>query len=201
MVIWHLTYTGGAPSDADCASLATSFYASLTTATVDYVFSGVTYAGIDVQDLTSDTAGSGSHDGTTLGGGGTTENAAQVALLCSMAIARRYRGGKPRSYWPFGSADDLDSGGLWASSYVSAVQAALETYQSEIIGQTAGTTVIAAHVSVSYYSGFTSVLNPVTGRTKDIPKVRTGSIPIDPIISLAVSNRVATQRRRTGRRR
>ncbi|MGH9123011.1 MAG: hypothetical protein ACRDYC_13890, partial [Acidimicrobiales bacterium] len=53
--------------------------------------------------------------------------------------------------------------------------------------------------SISYYKGFTSVLNPVTGRTRDVPKVRAGAdlpVPIDTVTALIVNPKPGSQRRR-----
>lgn len=200
-VVWHMAYTGGPPSDADCTSLAGSFYSSYSTAAVGVMTGDTVLAGIDVTDLSSATAGAGTHVGTVIGTYPGVATPAQAAVLCSMPIARRYRGGKPRSYWPWLGVNALTPEGQWSTTAIASCQSAVTTFQAEMIGQSAGTTVISGHVSVSYYLGFTSVLNPVTGRTKDVPKVRTGAIPVDPILSLACQTNPATQRRRLGRKR
>lgn len=200
-VVWHLTYTGGPPSDADCVTLATLFYDSYSGAAGPVITGDTIMAGVDVTDLTTATSGAGTHVGTTAGSYTGVATPAQAAVLCSMPIARRYRGGKPRSYWPWLGVNALTSEGQWSTTAIAECQTAVTTLQSEIVGQSAGTTVIAGHVSVSYYEGFTSVLNPVTGRTRDVPKVRTGAIPVDPILSLACQTNPATQRRRLGRKR
>jgi hypothetical protein len=51
-------------------------------------------------------------------------------------------------------------------------------------------------VSVSYYEGFTSVTNPITGRTKDVSKLRTGGPVVDVVSAIIVANGPKSQRRR-----
>lgn len=198
---WHMTYTGTAPTDSDATTLAGDIYTHWTADCAAVLCGARIFDGIDVIDLTSPTAAEGSHSGTTTGTLIDEPVGPQVTTLTSMAIARRYRGGKPRSYWPFGSSDVLTGAGAWDATFCTNVTGALETYLGHLEGLTVGATVLANLVSVSYYQGFTAVVNPITGRTRDVPKVRTGTIPVDQILSLSTSTKVATQRRRSGRKR
>lgn len=198
---WHMTYTGSAPSDTDAATLASDIYGHWSVDCASVLCGARIFQGIDVIDLSSDTGAEGSHGGSTTGTLIDEPVGPQVCTLTSMPIARRYRGGKPRSYWPFGSSDVLTGAGAWDATFCTNVTGALETYLGHLEGLTVTDTVLAQLCSVSYYQGFTAVTNPITGRTRDVPKVRTGTIPVDPILSLSTSTKVATQRRRSGRKR
>lgn len=201
LVIWHWAYTGGPPTDTDCANLADDIAGYYATDMLGLLNGNITFTGIDVTDLSGPSAGFGtvtvSHAGTRSGG----DLAAGTAMLVSMPIARRYRGGKPRSYWPWGVSGDLVDQNTWDSTIISAAESLLATYTGQFPGTSQGSTVLSDHVSVSYYEGFTSVLNPITGRTRDVPKVRTGAIPVDPILAYTPSVKVSSQRRRNQQRR
>lgn len=196
MVNWHMTYTGTAPSDGTCALLAAAIEGVAHPIFVPDMASDVSLAGIEVQDLTSDTAGQGSNFGIYPGTRSGGYLGAAVATLANMPIGRRYRGGKPRSYWPFGTTTDLQSAQLWEDAYVSEIAGDLETYLAGLEGLTESGTVLSQLVSISYYHGFTAVTNPITGRTRDVPNVRTVALAPDPILAIVVSKKVASQRRR-----
>lgn len=200
LVVWHMQYTGGPPSDADCAAMAATINGHMIADLESLISTGRSIIGADVTDLSSATGGFGESATTAAGTRTGGELGAAVCMLVSQPIARRYRGGKPRSYWPFGSGTDINNGNRWGSGFTTTVLAALETYLGHLETVTHGTTALTTLVSVSYYQGFTPVTNPVTGRTKDRPKVRTGAIPVDPIISLIPSDKVASQRRRNQQR-
>ena len=193
---WHMSYTGGPPSNADCATLATAINAAAVTHLVPLLGSDNIFAGIEVLDLSSPSGGAGEDltvTGGSRGGGGL---AAGTAVLSSLPIPRRYRGGKPRTYWPFLTSGDVSSPTAWEGSAVTDVLTGLEAYLGEIEVLTAGTTDLHQLVSVSYYAGFTSVLNPITGRTKDVAKLRVGGPVVDIVSSIIVAPGPKSQRRR-----
>lgn len=195
----HFAYTGGAPSDSDCTAIATAFKAASTTHVVPVV-NGSNYVGpIECTDLSSYSGGSGSDGGPVVG---TRSGASLPAGACALAnyeISRRYRGGKPRTYWPWGSDGDLNDPQHWSSGALTAFNTAIDNYVTAEYGSTFGSTVISNQVSISYYSGFTPVLNPITGRTRDVPKVRTVAIAPDVIGTVTMNPIVAYQRRRAVR--
>lgn len=198
LVRWHYTYSGGAPSDANCVSLAASIYAAWVTACIALLGDDNYIDGVRVTDLTSPTSGQGVHTASTVGTRSGDPLPAGAAVLVNMPIGRRYRGGKPRSYWPFFTGSDLASPQTWLSGSVTAVAGALEAYDGALESLTAGTTDLAALVSISYYEGFTiRPTPPIAGvRAKNIPTPRSVAIAPDVILALNVSGRVASQRRR-----
>jgi hypothetical protein len=116
-------------------------------------------------------------------------------MLVNYVIGRRYRGGKPRSYFPWGSSQEIFTRQSWNPTFVTNVDSGLAAYFSAVIGTTVGGTTLTEHVNVSYYSGFTVVTNPVTHRARNVPTVR--AVPVvDNILSFAASSRPASQRRR-----
>lgn len=193
------SYTGGPPTDADCDSLANSAWAHWGGDLINYLSSTFTLTGADVVDLSSPTAGTGTFLADAVGGHGSPPVTNGVATLVNAAIARRYRGGKPRTYWPMGTTADKNDDRTWSSTYIAAVQAAYVAFIAAMLATTAGTTALAAHVNVSYYSGFNTVGPLLDGKYKYPPKYR--AVPIvDPILSTAINPVFGSQRRRVTRR-
>jgi hypothetical protein len=196
----HFAYSGPAPTDGVCTALSDDIL-SFAIAQLPSVLSNQnTIDAVSVQDLTSPTAGYGETTGVTDGTETGAPLPAATCVLASAHIARRYRGGKPRNYWPLGTATDLLNPSAWESASVTAFDTQIAAYINSIVGHSESGTTIGAWVSISYYEGFTAVLNPITGRTRDIPKVRTAAIAPDTVLSMAISPRPATQRRRSQQR-
>lgn len=192
----HMKYSGTAPTDAVATLLATDIKGMADSNFAPVVGTANTINAVEVQDLTSATAGYGIF-GTPTAGSRTGEALpAAVCVLDSLAIARRYRGGKPRNYWPWGTASDVLNPSAWTTDFVTDCNTAIAGFIDEATSLSEEGTVTGAWCSVSYYSGFTSVLNPITGRTRDIPTVRAVAIAPDEILSQVISPKPATQRRR-----
>lgn len=187
-------YSGGPPSSADAVSLAASIYGDAAAMKALWE-SGTDLIGVKVTDLSSATGGVGEHAQTTSGTGATASMPGSVAVLVNYLITRRYRGGKPRSYLPFGSEADIATRQSWVGTFVTAVDSALSTFFGAVIGTVGGGTTITAHVNVSYYEGFTVVVNPITHRSKNVSNPRTTPL-VDTILSWTVSSRPGSQRRR-----
>jgi len=195
-VKWYFSYTGGPPSTTDCLTLATAIRGSAVTQIASIINTQTTLTNIEVVDLSSATAASNVASGSNVGSQPGTPLPANVCFLVNMAVARRYRGGKPRSYWPLGTSADTSGAQIWSGASISAWMTKLNAYRTFILGQTAGTTVIATHANVSYYQGFTVITDPVTGRARNVPKLRTGGPHVDTITGMAANPRFGTQRRR-----
>lgn len=193
----HYIYSGSAPTDATCVTLATDIYALGVSHLVPLLANENNLSGVAVTDLTTPSSGVGAYLSVTPGTRGAGDPlAAEVAALHNLAISRRYRGGKPRVYWPIGIGSDLTSPSAWDGSSITAFELGLNDY---IIGTEAlsvSGTSLGALCSISYYQGFTAVTNPITGRTRDVPKVRSVAIAPDVIITLAVNPKPGSQRRR-----
>lgn len=186
-------YSGSAPNNSSCAAIATTVGAAFAE-WAEYFDHDTTLTACEVTDLASASGGQGiSSIGTT----GTLTNPLSGAssVLVNYALSRRYRGGRPRSYLPWGDATKVSTRQTWASSFQANVQDALVTAFASIIGSSAGGTTITQHVNVSYYSGFTVITSPTTGRARNVPTLRS-SPHVDTITSFLVSTHIANQRRR-----
>lgn len=196
-----ISYTGGPPSGTDLGTIAANVRAPIGILFALQMDADTTFDNIIMQDLSSDTGGEGIGTGTTVGTRTGSSLGADSAVLVNYPITRRYRGGKPRNYWPFFTADDLYSRNAWLSGSVSAMDTVMSELRADLAGATAGTTVLGQLVNVSYYQGFTSVTNIITGRTRDVAKPRTVAIAPDTLGTAVTSSIVASQRRRDQQRR
>ena len=196
----HFLYTGTAPTDATCVTLATDILGYAATQFVDLMDGDTSLINCTVTDLTSPTAGYGEHASTTAGTRGGGILGANDCVVVSYGILRRYRGGKPRSYWPFGSETDILDPQDWDSTLLTDVETKLGNFFADInVVLIVDGCAVGATCSVSYYEGFTAVENPITGRWRNVPKVRAAAIAPDTIAGLVVKQRIGSQRRRLGR--
>jgi hypothetical protein len=194
--VMHFTWTGTAPDDAACTALATSIHAAAVTNMVPKLGSENQLHGIEVTDLTSASAGSGEHLANVVGTEGGSDLGAAVAVLMRIHIGRRYRGGKPRVYWPLGTANDLDTPNAWLAGSVTAFNTACAQYINDIQALSSGGCNVGVLCNVSYYEGFNTVGPDLQGRFKYPPKPRTVAIPPDVFLGISINPRPASQRRR-----
>jgi hypothetical protein len=191
---FYLSYTGSAPSDADASNIAVLLCNAWAT-DLNFWDTQTSLTGAKVTDLSSATAAQGTatcdFTGTELGeilAGGT-------ALVANFQIARRYRGGKPRLYLPWGTTGVLTNRQEWTPAWVASVAANVALIFSTILGTTVGGTTLSDHVNVSYYKGFT-VDDPGGGRrARNVPTLRPTPV-VDNITGRTILGRPGSQRRR-----
>lgn len=186
-------YSGGPPNSTDCLAYASTIWSNVSSI-MGLCVSTVSLEGVKVIDLSSVAGGVGIHEEVAVGSRTGDEGPGSLCVLVNYQITRRYRGGKPRSYWPFGVAQDLSTQQTWDSTLLNAISTSLAGFFSAIIGQTQGTTTIEDHVNVSYYEGFHVVTTP-SGRMKNVSNPRTVPV-VDTIVSFAAAPRPGSQRRR-----
>lgn len=192
----YFTYTGAAPSSASLATMAGTVRAAWNTGIKAFASTQVKLTEVIVTDLTSPSSGVGIDSTSVTGTKSGLANAGAVALLVNYKIARRYRGGKPRSYLPYFAAGDMDDQQTWTAATVASFLTAWNTYVGAIIAAAPGGATITGQVNVSYYEGFTSVQNPVTLRWRNVNTVRVAPV-VDAVVGTSVNPRPATIRRRS----
>lgn len=189
----YFRYSGGPPTSTDCQNFASTIWSNMSSIR-DLWPPSHTLEGVKVTDLSSASGGVGIHAETAVGSRTGISGSGGLALLTNYVINRRYRGGKPRSYWPFGTATDLSTPQAWDGTMMSDVATSLSSFFASTIGEVQGTTTITDHVNVSYYEGFHVITTP-SGRMKNVSNVR--SVPVvDTVVTWAASVRPASQRRR-----
>lgn len=191
--VYHFGYTGTAPSNTACAAMAANVATQWITHMAPECVSNVTLTDVNVTDLTSATAGTGSHFGSDAGSRGDDEIPANVAFLVTYPVQRRYRGGHPRTYLIVGGNADFLDAAHWSAAFTAEVQTHHQAFLAGIIGFGSGGATINNFVNVSYYD---KALNPVPPYRRTTPLVD----DLDPT-SAVYNGQIASQRRRVGRHR
>jgi hypothetical protein len=191
---FYLSYSGSAPTGADCIALATAVALSWHDNLAGAVAPDYSLVEVDVLDIATDTGLSGQWTGSDPGLNTGTALPAQSAMNVEFGIARRYRGGKPRMFLPPGITGNQADAGHWNSTFVGVVTSAVEVFFSSIGSDTIGAMGTLAHVNLSYYKGFTNVTNS-SGRTRAAPKYQYPAA-VDPITGYSAKALIGSQRRR-----
>ena len=181
--IYHLQYTGSAPSVADLQAVGTAIHNAWSTNFAPLAFTNVSLQGSDLADLTSPLASQVSNTFTFTGTRTGTALPNSTACVVSWQINVRYRGGHPRTYLTAGVAADIQAGGrLWTSAFVTSVNNAATAFR---------TALNSIAVSGSTYK-MVSVSRTLDGapRAQGVPYT---------INTNSVHGRVDTQRRRLGK--
>jgi hypothetical protein len=96
--VFHVRYTGTTPTVADLNTFSTDFGNAYDGHLLEHISDGVTLTDVECTDLSSSVSAQGaasmSHPGDIAG----DSLSASVAVCLSWKIARRYRGGHPRTY-------------------------------------------------------------------------------------------------------
>lgn len=192
---FFMSYSGQAPSSATLSTYTNALAAVMGTQFAPLMIAANTFNALVVTDLTSPSAATASHAVGTAGTRAGGELSAGTCALLNWSINRRYRGGKPRMYLPFGSATDLTNPQTWTGAFTSAVHAAITAVTNSAVANPPAGSSITNVVSVSYYSGFASYQNPVTKRWHNVNTPRT--TPLQDVVTGSSVNAIpASQRRR-----
>lgn len=187
------SYTGTAPSAAECSTAALNFAGEFVTQLKPLMSDARICTEISVLDLSSSTGALGTYTtpitGSRTGGG----LPADVCLLESHEVLRRFRGGHGRTYWPFGTVTDLFDEQKWDSAFIAACASDLGAFHTAAptLGWT-GTSLSQA--LISYYEGFTP-FKGTTGRYRNISNVRSAPV-VDAVVNHTIQPGLASQRRR-----
>lgn len=188
-------FSGTAPTvtnlDAWCASLATAW-----TNRISPVCSGdVIGQGVTAEDLSSASGAVGSDSFSSTGSRAGSGLPKGVCAVSVMSIARRYRGGKPKTFYPMGTASDVSGTGQWTGGALSAFNTAVGNFFGDMVlaGWSGAGTI--TNVNVSYYQGFTVVTNPITHRARNVPTLR-GAPVVDTVLAQGIDANIGSQRRR-----
>lgn len=178
--ILHFTYSGGTPSASDCAGFAADFQAAAVTNLKALITVDGSIRPCTVQDLNTSSGFSGIGGSTTAGTRTGGALSGGTCVVMNHAIARRYRGGKPRSYCPFGTTAELQSLGTWTSSFLTTVNSDWSAFITACKAATVSGITITNFVNVSYHNNKALRPTPV----------------IDPILASSPRLRLGSQRRR-----
>lgn len=184
-MIFHWAQLSGSDiSDADATTFANTCHTAWATHISPLIDDQITLTSVVVEGIQSSTDGVGAWAGAEPGTGGGGIYAAQVCVLEKDTIARRYRGGHPRHYWPAPMTSHVADPTHLTSAGVTAWQAGVFGWITDVSVEAASLWGAGSVYSVpTYYSGH--VLRPS-------PFLQT-------IVGISIESMLATQRRRIGR--
>jgi len=192
----HFTYSGAAPTNAQLNTVASQVDAAVAAGLTLSQHPSVVLTHVEVVDLTSATSGIGEFVANRPGTAGGGQLPASVAVLVTFPIQRRYRGGKPRVYWPMGTDTDLANAQQWTATAQTNFLNRHQTTVGQIVALTWTGGGISKWVSVSYVLKHKwSQTNPPDGPWKSYPIYRDVGL-IDENLGSVVSATVGSQRRR-----
>lgn len=150
---------------------------------------------VTVTDLSSATGPVGINTTTHAGSRATPANPAGLCAILNIPVPRRYRGGKPRVYWPFGVSTDLATPQTWSTAFLTSANNAWVAFATAVIANLTTWAPSAGLVSVSYYSGH-QWLPDQNGNYHRVPTPRATPL-VDVVTANATFNTVlGSQRRR-----
>lgn len=188
-------YTGAGASAADLVLQANTIMLSANDLLIPMMGADRTLESVTITDLSSPTAPQGtSTNGPFVGSRAGGALPASAAVLQSQEILRRYRGGHPRTYWPFGTDDDVSTAQTWTTAFVNAVHTALVGHFASWSGSLVPGLGSVANVNVSYYQNFTVHMG-TTGRARNVSTPRLAPI-IDLVVGSIIRVGIAQIRRR-----
>jgi hypothetical protein len=180
-VFFHTT--GTAVTTAQLTTLAALVSAQWNTNLKPLTPAGIALTLVEVEDLGHPDTVPGVWAGNIAGTNAQPAQPAEVATLINFAIARRYRGGKPRVYLPMGPSASLSSPIQWNGAWVTSVNGGWAAFITGIISGSGSGAAVDKQVSVSYFNDKAPRATPV----------------IDDVLSATASQVPASQRRRMGR--
>lgn len=183
--IYHVHYSGSAPSASDILNYLTGIVSPVDTAYAAEMSADCQGTLFEMWDLTTDTGAFNSKVVTIDGVRAGDFNPSNVCMVASQEIARRYRGGHPRKYLPWGTSGTMASGSTrdWDAGFVADCQSKFDTMCAAIVGITEGATTWDQLVNVSYVTA----------------GARRSTAQVDPITAQIVRTRICSQRRRLGK--
>lgn len=191
---FYLSYSGAAPTGANCTTLAGDIAAEWAGEFGPIVNPNFALVEVDVLDIATNSGLSGQWNGTHTGAATGTPCPSQCCFNIEFNIARRYRGGKPRMYLPPGTNSGQITDSLWSTGTVGTVNTATAAFFAYLEGLSIGSMGTLNHVNLSYYKGFTNYTSP-SGREKSRPTYR-ATAQHDNVVGYSTKQLIGSQKRR-----
>lgn len=187
--IFHFQYGGTAPTSADLLAWLgahgthPSVFGAVFNHPAQWFPADVIWNEAKATDLSSPTSAAADQTDHIVGNFGGTGVTPSTCVLVNYKIARRYRGGHPRTYWPSFPNAKMATTRTWTELWSADFETDLVAFLAEI--ESAAWTGAGGMqlVNVSYFSGHAVRVTPV----------------VDVVTAFAVSRVIATQRRRIHR--
>lgn len=190
----YFRYTGGPPTVPEQSSAATAVANAWNSQISGLMNLQTILKQVDVIDLSSSSSSAAtvlvSHPGTS----SVTPLGGNTAMVIKKHIARRYRGGHPKTFLVAKDSDSLFDQDSWKAAYVTSCANGWVSFISALI-VAHGSATWTEEVNVSYYQGYHNVTYP-SGRVKSVPTLRSTPL-VDTIQTYTAETKVGSQRRRT----
>lgn len=189
--VLHFGYTGTAPSNATCATIAGDISTAWSTNMASLCPSPTTLQSVTVTDLTSTGSGEGQSLAAHAGTRGDDSIPANAAVLISYPSAIRYKGGHPRTYLYILGNADLTGAAEWTP--LSEVNTKYQAFLTACISLSVAGCNVNSFCSVRYRGKFLPNGGP--------PHYYLTTPLVNPISVSSATARaeMASQRRRIGR--
>jgi hypothetical protein len=191
----HLYYSySGTLSTADATTLVSTAATQWGLKVMPSLSTQLTLTQVQLTDLTSSTAPQVSTVVSTAGGSAGTTTPTGTAMVVSLKIARRFKGGHARIYLPGLTAANLADAEHWNAGALTAIQTDLTNFDTAFTTAPPAAVGTLVKVTVSYFLGFTNKTFP-SGRIRPIPTARVTPV-VDTVTAYVARANVASQRRR-----
>lgn len=182
--IFHARMTGGSLSGTDATALCTSLSTAWDTNLKAIHGTGVALTNVGLIDLTTTSSAQAQVSVNVAGTDGTVAAMpANIALVGSLKISRRYRGGHPRMYLTGQATGHTSTNVNWAGTWITTAGTALTNWRTAVNAITTTSSGLLTLGSLSYYSGNALRASPF----------------FDVCTGMVVHSRIDTQRRRLGK--
>jgi hypothetical protein len=158
----QFSYTGGPPTTADLSAAALTIRNAFAAHLASLVPSGDQMFDVECYDLANQATPFGTDITPVVGTRSGTLTPNNVTLLLNKQVNRRYRGSKPKNFWPWGVSADMATSTQWSGAFVAAVDVAWAAFIAAIDGAVAGAITLGPEVAVSYYAGKETNPNPAS---------------------------------------
>ena len=192
---FYQAYTGGTPTPGDMAAIAGQLNSAFAGPGAGLMHPDTEVIEIRATDLATTSGYTGTSTDVVTGTRSGAALGADVCALLNFTIGRRYRGGKPRLYLPWGTATDLLTRQTWTTGAVTDWDGGYGDTIGTLTGYSTGAIVLGSQVNVSYYGPPNRIITGSTGRVRTVSTVRVTPI-VDEITSLSVNTHLGSQRRR-----
>lgn len=191
---FYLSYAGAAPTAGNCITIGGDIATAWSAHAAAVIAASWQLQEIDVLDIASLAGASGQWTGSEAGGMSGDPLPSSIASNVEFGIARRYRGGKPRMFWPSPDSTTLSDLSNYTNTFVAALQTATSGFFTAVEAISVGAVGALAHVNLSYYNGFQNFTSP-SGRERAVPKYRATAL-VDTVNGYAPKKVLGSQRRR-----
>lgn len=192
---FYFSYSGGPPQAADLTSFAADAASEWSTQIAGQTGNNIALTEVSATDMQTNSGAVGIWTGENKGTSPDISLSSGACFNVGAKIARRYRGGKPKVFLPGVPTAYLGTGNELTPGAISDITGAVIAFVGALSAKSFPSFTTTNAVNVSFYSGFTTVVNPTTGRSRNVPKLRSTPV-VDVISTWACSPKLGSQRRR-----